>query len=104
MKIVGKDFKHGLTAAIQYAVKVMSYKLHTSLFETCKNYGFCLAGLNIGKRLFIENDLLESLCVGICEWIFNLEKKFWDQLQELHKNNARLDMRNWLILPIFYIL
>lgn len=105
MKIADKDFKYGLTAAFQYAVKVMSVILiKCVVFRDLQDYGLGLTGLNIRKRLFIENDLLETLCVGTCEWIFNLEKTFWDQLQELHKNNTRLDMRNWLILPIFYIL
>ena len=47
--------------------------------------------------LSAENDLLEALCVGICERMFTLEKKFWDELQELHKNNTEEDMSNWLI-------
>ena len=36
--------------------------------------------------LSAENDLLEALYVGICERMFTLEKKFWDELQELHRN------------------
>ena len=85
-----------------------------SFLETCKSYGLCPAGLNIRKKPFIEfecddliifwketllsaeNDLLEALCMGICEQMFTLEKKFWDELEELHKNNTE-DMSNWLI-------
>ena len=77
--------------------------------------GLCPAGLNIRKKPFIEfesddliifwkenflsteNDLLEALCVVICERMFTLEKTFWDELQELHKNNREEDMSNWLI-------
>ena len=86
-----------------------------SFLETCKSYGLCPTGLNIRKKPFIQfenddlviflkgtllgaaKDLLEVLCVGICERMFTLEKKFWDELQELHKNNTEEDMRNWLI-------
>ena len=93
----------------------MLYYLHVSLLETCKSYSLCPTGLNIRKKPFIEfeyddliifwketllsaeNDLLEALCVGICERMFTLEKKFWDELRELHKNNTEEDMRNWLI-------
>ena len=90
------------------------YYLHVSFLETCKSYGLCPADLNIRKKPFIEfecddliifwketllsaeNDLLEALCMGICEQMFTLEKKFWDELEELHKNNTE-DMSNWLI-------
>ena len=44
-----------------------------------------------------DNDLLEALCVGICERMFTLEKKFWNELQELHKNNTEEHIKNWLI-------
>ena len=115
MEIVDKDFKNGFVTTFQYVVKVMPYYLHVSFLETCKSYGLCPADLNIRKMPFIEfesdnliifwketllsakNDLLEALCVRICERIFTLEKKFWDELRELHKNNIEEDMSNWLI-------
>ena len=102
MEIVDRDFKNGFVAAFQYAIKVMSYYLHVSFLVTCKSYGFCSSGLNIRKKPSIEfesddliifwketflsgeNDLLQALCMGICERMFTLEKKFWDEWQELH--------------------
>ena len=45
--------------------------------------------------LSAENDLLEALCVEICERMFTLEKKIWDELLELHKNNTKENMINW---------
>ena len=39
--------------------------------------------------LSAENDLLEALCVEICELMFTLEKRIWDELLELHKNNTK---------------
>ena len=45
--------------------------------------------------LSAENDLLEALCVEICERMFTLEKKIWDELLELHKNNTKENMTNW---------
>ena len=44
-----------------------------------------------------ENDVLEALCV------FTLEKKFWDELHELHKNNTEDDMKNRLIKLNIYL-
>ena len=91
-KLSDKDFKNGFVAAFQYAVKVMPYYWHESFFEICKSYDLCPSGLNIRKKPFIEfesdnliilwkntllsaeNDLLEALCVGICDWIFNILK------------------------------
>ena len=37
-----------------YAVKAMSCNLYVPFLETCKSYGFCPAGLNLKKKLFIE--------------------------------------------------
>ena len=106
METVDKNFKNGFVGVFQYAVTVMSYYLHVSFSETCKSYGLCPIGLDIRKKRFIEfesgdliilwketllsaeNDLLRARCVGICEWTFTLEKKFWDELQELHENNT----------------
>ena len=44
-----------------------------------------------------ENDVLEALCV------FTLEKKFWDELHELHKNNTEDNMKNRLIKLHIYL-
>ena len=44
-----------------------------------------------------ENDVLEALCV------FTLEKKFWDELHELHKNNTEDNMKNRLIKLNIYL-
>ena len=85
----------------------MPYYLHVSFLETCISYGLCPTGFNIRKKpsiefesgnliifwketlLSAENDLLEALCMGICERIFTLEKRFWDELQELHKTTQK---------------
>ena len=111
MEILDKDFKNGFGSAFQYAVKVVSYYLHVSFLETCKCYGLCPTGLSIRKKPFIEfesdelkvfwketiinteKDLLEALCVGICERMFNIEKKFWDEVYQLEKNNDSINFK-----------
>ena len=73
---------------------MVSYYFHVSFLETCKSYGLCPTGLSIRKKPFIEfesdelkvfwketienteKDLLEALCVGICERMFSIEKSF----------------------------
>ena len=94
MEVIDKDFKVGYVSGLQYAVKIVSYFFHVSFLETCKSYGLCPAGLNIGKKPFIEfetsdlkvfwnetikkteGNLLEALCIRICERLFTIEEKF----------------------------
>ena len=101
MEIVDKDFKSGFISVFQYAVKSVSYFLHVSFLETCKSYNLCPGGLSIKKEPFIEfesddlkvfwretltkteNDLLEALCVGICERLFKLKELLWKELRVL---------------------
>ena len=121
MEILDKDFKNGFVSAFQYAVKVVSYYLHVSFLETCKSYGLCPTGLSIRKKPFIEfesdelkvfwketiinteKDLLEGLCVGICERMFNIEKKFWDELYQLEKNNDSINFKEWLVKLLIHL-
>ena len=115
MEILDKDFKNGFVSAFQDGVKVVSYYLHVSFLETCKSYGLCPTGLSIRKKLFIEfeNDelkvfwkeailntekyLLDALCVGICERMFNIEKKFWNELYRLEKKNDNVNFKESLV-------
>ena len=115
MEIVDKDFRNGFICAFQYAVKAVSYFLHVSFLETCKSYDLCPSGLNIRKKPFIEfesddlkvfwqealakteRDLLEALCVGICERMFTLESKFWKELQDLEEKHGREEFKEWLV-------
>ena len=72
---------------------IYTYIYHVSFLETCKSYGLCPTGLNIRKKPFIEfersdlkvfwnktiknteENLLESLCIGICERLFTVKEK-----------------------------
>ena len=110
MEIVDKDFRNGFICAFQYAVKAVSYFLHVSFLETCKSYDLCPSGLNIRKKPFTEfesddlkvfwqetlakteRDLLEALCVGICERMFTLESKFWNELRDLEEKHGREEL------------
>ena len=121
MKILHKDLKNSFASAFQYTVKVVSYYLNISFLETCKSYGLCPTGLSIRKKPFMEfesdelkvfwketivnteNDLLEVLCVGICEGIFNVEKRFWDELYQLEKNNDNINFKKWLVKLLIHL-
>ena len=111
MEIVDKDFKVGFVSGFQYAVKSVSYFSHVSFLETCKSYGLCPTGLNIRKKPFIEfetsdlkifwnetirkteENLLEALCIGICERLFTIEEKFWAELRYLEKEQESEDLK-----------
>ena len=121
MEIVDKDFKVGFVSGFQYAVKSVSYFFHLSFLETCKSYGLCPAGLNIRKKPFIEfetsdlkifwnetirkteGNLLEALCIGICERLFTIEEKFWAELRYLEKEQESEDLKEWLVKLIVHL-
>ena len=89
MEIADKDFKNGFICAPQFAFKTVSYYLHVSFleselsiskkpfteFETEDLKVFC-------KQILIqsEKDLLETLCLGICERLNNIERRFLAEL------------------------
>ena len=115
MEIVDKDLKVGFVSGFQYPVKSVSYFFHVSFLETCKSYGLCPTGLNIRKKLFIEfetsdlkifwnetirkteENLLEALCIGICERLFTIEEKVWAELRCLEKEQESEDLKEWLV-------
>ena len=121
MEILGKDFKNGFVSAFHYAVKVVSFYFHVSFLETCKSSGLCPTDLSIRKKPFkefesdelkvfwketIENtekDLLEALCVGICERMFIIEKKFWNELYQLEKNTGNENFKEWLVKLLIHL-
>ena len=94
-----KDFKNRFICAFQFTVKTVSYCLHVTFLETC--YQLCPASLSISEKPFIEfegedlkvfcketliqseKELLETLCIGICERLSNIEGNFWAELQQL---------------------
>ena len=121
MEIVDKDFKVGCVSGFHYAVKSVSYFLHVSFLETCKKYRLCPAGLNIWKKLFIESEtsdlkvfwnetirkteenLLEALCIRICERLFTVEEKFWAELRFLEKQQESKDLKEWMVKLIVHL-
>ena len=57
MEIVDKDFKVSYVSGLQCAV----------------------------KRTLTKENLLETLCIGICEELFAIQGKFWEELRYLEK-------------------
>ena len=48
-------------------------------------------------------DLPKALCVGICERMFSIEKKFWDELYQLEKNNDNENFKEWLVKLLVHL-
>ena len=48
-------------------------------------------------------DLPKALCVGICERMFSIEKKFWDELYQLEKNNDNENFKEWLVKLLIHL-
>ena len=94
MEIADKGFKNGFICAFQFAIKMVSYYLHVSLLEICRSYELCTFGLSVSKKHFIEfemknlkvlwketfiqskKDLLEDLCIEICDRLKNIKGRF----------------------------
>ena len=106
----------------QDAVKVVSYYLHISFLGTWKSDGLCPADLSIRKKLFIElkwkrqiEILLErvnskytersfgSMICWLCERMFCIERKFWDDGYELEKNNDKENFKEWLVKLLIHL-
>ena len=120
MEIVDKDFKVGYVSGFQYAVKSVSYFFHESFLETCKSYGLCPARLNMSTKPLIEfeksnlkvfwnktikkteENLLEALCIGICERLFTIEERFWAELCYLEKQQES-DLKDWLAKLVVHL-
>ena len=99
----------------------MSYYLHVSFLETCKSYELCPAGLSIPKKPFIEleteylrvlwketvirseKDLLEILCIGICERLNNIERRFWAEVQQLQESKTDDHFKDWLVKLLVHL-
>ena len=124
MEIVNKNFKVGYVSGydmFQYTVKSVSYFFHVSFLETCKGYGLGPAGLDMQKKRFIEfetNDLkvfwnetikkteenlLEALCIGVCERLFAIEEKFWAELRCLEKQQESEDLKDCLVKLVVHL-
>ena len=67
------------TRIFQYSHYIYSDELKVFWKETIEN---------------TEKDLLEALCVGICERMFSIEKKFWDELYQLERILAMKTLKN----------
>ena len=92
-----------------------------SFLETCKSYRLCPAGLNIWKKPFIEfetsnlkifwnetikkteENLLEALCIRICERLFTIEEKFWAESSYLEKQQESEDLKDWLVKLVVHL-
>ena len=110
-----------VVSGFQYAIKSVSYFFHMSFLETRKSYGLCPAGLNIRKKPFIEfetsdlkvfwneaikkseENLLEALCIGICERLFTIEEKFWAELRYFEEEQESEDLKEWLVKLILHL-
>ena len=50
-----------------------------------------------------EENLLEALCIGICERLFTIEEKFWAELHYLEKEQESEDLKEWLVKLIVHL-
>ena len=121
MEITDTDFKNGFISTFQFAVKTLSYYFHVAFLETCKSYSLCPSGLRINKDPFIKfesNDLqviwknvitttqeqlLDTLCIGISEKLFNFIDVFWKEIDVLEKEEKIELYKDWLVKILIHL-
>ena len=103
MEIVDKNFKNKFFAAFQYTVKILSHYLHVSFLDIRKKSfiefesdDFIIFWKEI--LLYPKNDLLEALCVGICEWMFSTRNNVSTRFHE------HLDICTFLMIFLFIVI
>ena len=50
-----------------------------------------------------EENLLEALSTGICEILFTIEGKFWEELRYLEKQQYSGDLKEWLVKVVVHL-
>ena len=50
-----------------------------------------------------EKDLLEILCIGICEKLNNIERRFWAEVQQLQESKTDDHFKDWLIKLLVHL-
>ena len=115
MEVIDKDSNIGFNSTFRYAIKSCNYFFHIAFLETCKTFNVVPSGLVINKKPFIEfsnhemdifwkstveateQQLLETLIVGVHEKMTFFEIKFWDGLKEIVKDIDRENVIDWLV-------
>ena len=113
--IKDKDVKSGTISGFQLAVKCYDYFYHIVFLECCKHVGVRPNGLLIDKSPFIsfishdieanwketvtlaEEQLLDTLVIGIAEKMLIFEEQFWNDLVELERNTNMDDLIEWFV-------
>ena len=50
-----------------------------------------------------EKDLQETLCIGICERLNNIEGRFWAEVQQLQESNRDDNFKDWLVKLLVHL-
>lgn len=103
------DIKNGIISAFRYANKAFSYFFHIVFLECCKSLGVRPKGLQIRNSSFVEfiaqdiiaswnstissaeEQLLDTLLMGLVDKMFEIEKDFWKMLGQLEEEVESLD-------------
>ena len=114
MDLVDKD-DFNYASVYRCGIKALNYFYHISFLETCKSYKLIPAGLALKKQPFIpfedgdliatwnetilhtEEQLLETLILGINERRISLETNFWNGVSEFLSRTDVDVMTDWLV-------
>ena len=113
--ITDKDEKDGMISTFQCAVKSYSYFYHICFLECCKHVGIRPSGLKIRNTPFVqfedgviqvewdktidrcENELVETLLLGLSDKMLSFEEKFWTFLLETEERTDVDKFTEWWV-------
>ena len=115
------DVKDGFISCFRFGVKCCSYFYHTAFLEICKTFDVFPNGLQLNKTPFIsfineelqatwedtikstQEQLLETLLIGIVEKLTNFEIEFWDGLSKTLERTDMEEFSDWLVKLIVHL-
>jgi len=103
------DINNGIISAFRFANKCYSYFYHIVYLECCKHVNVMPSGIQIKNSSFVEfvapdliaswkdtissaeQQLLDTLLIGIADKMLDIEHQFWNMLTDLEKDVEDID-------------
>ena len=121
MEIHDANITAGINSCFSSATKYSMYFYHIAFLETCKTFDVLPGGLKVTNVPFIsfvtdnikiswhnttestEEDLLETLILGIEDKRIWMEEKFWDELRDILEDSEADDLVDGFLKVLNYL-
>ena len=121
MEIHDANIAAGINSCFSYATKYSMYFYHIAFLETYKTFDVLPGGLKVTNVPFTsfvtdnikiswhnttestEEDLLETLILGIEDKRISMEEKFWDELRDILEDSEADDLVDGFLKVLNYL-